>query len=264
MIFDLHNDLPTGFCSLSDACTAANDVSDSVIYAFWTSELAAPLPFIEAGIAALNGTGRYFAVEDLGFADNGAIDRICALPLCYCGLTHNTDNALAGGALGNGDLTARGKRAIARLNAAGIAVDTAHLNRKSFFEVADLADALIDSHTGVDFVCPHPRNLTDDQVLCILERGGIIGLTAVRDFIGGNRLTDYVCLIDRFVQKFGVDGVCIGTDFYGTEPLENLTGYADFYAAERLLSDLGYTDSDIRKIFYQNANQYFTNRRNSQ
>ena len=88
-----------------------------------------------------------------------------------------------------------------------------------------------------------------------------MGLTAVRDFIGGNSSADYIRLIDGFVQKFGIDGACIGTDFHGTEPLENLRNYDDFEQIEYALENLGYESADVRKIFYDNANNYFKYRR---
>ena len=95
----------------------------------------------------------------------------------------------------------------------------------------------------------------------ILQRGGIIGLTAVSDFIGGDTVNDYIHLIDTFIQKYGIDGVSIGTDFYGTKPLKGLLDYNDFNFVEYELEKYGYSHCDIRKIFYDNANNYFKYRR---
>lgn len=261
MIFDLHNDLPTGKLSNKDKRLEYVNTSDDVIYAFWTTELSDAAGFIRNGINELFSANQAFAIEDLGFANRLDVETIYDIKPYYCGLTHNGDNALAGGALGHGRLTAFGKTTVNRLNRAAIAIDSAHLNRESFFDVANAAYRLINTHTGLNSLCEHPRNLTDEQVKLILSRGGIVGLTAVRDFIGGNSSADYIRLIDGFVQKFGIDGACIGTDFHGTEPLENLRNYDDFEQIEYALENLGYESVDVRKIFYDNANNYFKYRR---
>ncbi|MDE7395821.1 MAG: membrane dipeptidase [Clostridiales bacterium] len=258
MIFDLHNDLATSTLSASEQSLRLHDTAQT-IFAFWSTELSDPFSFIESKISAFGNA--LFAVEDLWFITEDTLPRLCALPLTYCGLTHNKRNSLAGGALEDAHLTPLGAKTVASLERAGIVLDTAHLGKKSFYDVLDSTNHVINSHTGLSSVCAHPRNLDFDQVREILARGGIVGLTAVKDFIGGDTVGDYVHLIDTFVQTFGVDGACIGTDFYGTEPLQGLRTYDDFADVHYKLSNLGYTDSDIRKIFYQNANDYFLNRR---
>ncbi len=261
MIFDLHNDLPTSEQSATERARVLASTTETVIYAFWTTELSKPLALIANGVCALKKQKNPFAIEDLWFVDEDNIDYVCALNPFYCGLTHNKRNSLAGGALEDGELTALGKFTLHKLNEAGIAVDAAHIGRESFNAVADLAERLIDSHTGLDSVCAHPRNLTDKQVQTILARGGIVGLTAVADFLGGNTANDYVKTIDSFVQKFGIDGVCIGTDFYGTEPLKGLKNYDEFENIAESLFALGYTENDVSKLFYTNAYNYFKYRR---
>lgn len=255
MIFDLHNDLPTSGLSLAKQRNEIVSCVHTVVYAVWTTELKHPFSYLRKW---LSETGiRRFSVEDLGFVTEDVLPALCALHPLYCTLTHNGANGLAGGALSDGALTPSGKATVRCLDAAGIAIDVAHLNRKSFFAVADTAAHLIDSHTGWENHCPHPRNLTDEQVKLLLSRGGIVGLTAVRDFIGGDRVEAYIRLIDAFVQAHGIDGVCIGTDFYGTTPLDGLQSYDDFDRVSAGLERLGYTYADIGKIFYINAKNYF-------
>lgn len=259
MVFDLHNDLLT---SGSPAIwRTVRDTVDTVVYAFYTSELAHPMRTIARDALRLRENGKPFSVEDLGFADDRQISEICALSPAYCSLTHNAANALAGGALQDAPLTKRGKRAIAEMNRAGVAADTAHLGASAFFAVAECAERLIDSHTGLRCVCDHPRNVSDEQVRAILARGGIVGLTAVRSFLDGDDAQAYVRTIDTFVQKFGIDGACIGTDFFGTEPLRDLRGYSDFYRVAQELGKRGYTDAEIDKILYNNAKTYFSQER---
>ena len=260
MIFDLHNDLFTSGLSECEINRTVRTSRDKVIYAFWTTELSAPLPTITAKIAKYRDLGTLFAIEDAGFITEQDIVAVCELPLSYVGLTHNYDNALSGGAFGGGQLTKLGEKIVRALNAAGIPIDTAHINARSFYRVADMAERIINSHCGLYSIVGHPRNLTDEQIKLILRKGGVIGITAVSDFIGGDSISDYVRTLDSFVQSYGADSVCVGTDFHGTKPLKGLSSYEDFDEVIRRLSLLGYTDCDIKKILYENANGYFNRR----
>ncbi len=260
MIFDLHNDMPTSKLSDEQKNKIVSESSDTAIYAFWTTELVDPIGFIYRNIRN-TFKNTLFSIEDIGFISGTDLNVICELKPAYCGLTHNLDNALAGGAVESGGLTKLGSYTVRRLNGADVAIDAAHLNRRSFYDVIDIAERIIDSHTGIESFCTHPRNLTDEQIKLILARGGIIGITAVKDFIGCSTACGYAEIIDRYVQKFGIDGACIGTDFYGTEPLENLNGYKDFEGIAEFLGKFGYTQTEIHRIFYDNANNYFKYRR---
>lgn len=64
MIFDLHNDLPTGKLSNKDKRLEYVNTSDDVIYAFWTTELSDAAGFIRNGINELFSANQAFAIED--------------------------------------------------------------------------------------------------------------------------------------------------------------------------------------------------------
>lgn len=97
-------------------------------------------------------------------------------------MTWNYDNALAGGALEKAGLTDLGKYAVDFLNRNGIVVDTAHLNAKSFFDVSERAERIINSHTFIPDLHPHPRNISFCQAAKIVSSGGLVGMTPVNAF----------------------------------------------------------------------------------
>lgn len=255
MIFDLHNDLVTARLSWAQKREKAHTTADEVIYACWTTRRRKPSLLI-AHSAYILGRHR-IAIEDMGFVAADTTPLWERYPLAYAGLTHNDDNALAGGATGSGRMTPLGKEIVRKLNAARVPLDLSHLNRASFYDVLGCAERVLVSHTGWMRICEHPRNLDDTQVLEVLRRGGVVGIAAVRDFLGGDDVLAYACAIDRFVQHFGIDGVCIGSDFYGTEFLKGLRRYEDFDAVAQSLHRFGYTAQDIAKIFHENAAAYF-------
>ncbi len=254
MVFDLHSDLPTSTLPLSSRVCTAQSEHSAVVYAVWTTRLADPWEYIRAETSAYRGT---FSIEDLWFVSDELLPSLCDLPVLYATLTHNRANALAGGAHEDAPLSMLGRRVLGAMRTANIALDTAHLGQSAFFAALECGTRVLNSHTGLMRVHPHARNLTDAQVRLLLERGGIVGLTPVSDFIDGDTIEHYVRLIDCFVQAFGPEGACIGTDFYGATPLKGLQSYADFAFVAEALKRLGYTAQDVENIFYKNAQRYF-------
>ena len=277
-IFDLHNDYPTS----GEPCDKAF-CPHVVVQAFWTSELIKPFDYINNYINNKNTTSGFcgktsistlYAIEDLWFASNSdMLEKVCKLPLMYASLTWNHQNLLAGGANSDGRLTALGANVATQLINCNVALDTAHLNRKSFYDCIELVEnmhlngnnqnqkpKIINSHTCLNSIYNHPRNLTDEQIKKIINLNGIIGLTPVAQFMRSDPhnadLTDYIKQIDTYAQKFGVANLAIGTDFYGAPLLSGLANYNDFKFLAQDLEKLGYSKYTINKIFYKNAYEF--------
>ena len=239
-IFDLHNDALTG---------GGTADRNNVIYAIWTTLLTESVVIETAKKASC------VALEDLGGID--IYSALSCSPL-YCGLTWNGFNGLAGGALTDESLTARGRQYIAELNRANVAVDLAHLNRRSFYRVVEIADRVICSHTAMNCVNNHPRNLTNNQISVIIEKCGVVGLCLVGKFLGEATIQRFLTHIDAFTDKFGDENLCIGTDFYGTDDIvEGIFEYKNFDRIVLGMIKRGYSDKSIKRILYENAQNYF-------
>ena len=258
MLFDLHNDLITSGLDASGMREAAKGYSHALrgaVLVFWSSKSTGLPPQADMP----KGKNLYFAVEDLYFFTPDNDDELLRYSPVYCSLTWNYDNALAGGAYGDGGLTELGRETVEFLNKNKIAVDAAHLNRKSFYEVAERAERFIDSHTFISDLFKHPRNISFSMIDIIVRGGGLVGLTPVRSFMGNNAdLNSYVRGIDVFLQRFGDDNLCIGTDFNGSVdfPYE-LKSYDGFRQVEEYLLKSGYSNKTVDKIFYKNAVKFF-------
>lgn len=253
MIFDCHNDiLTTGRSNEEIVSTICGyKKSGRVVCALWTSG-GATLD-IAANIKA--ATNFDFAVEDMSFYDERDEERLLSLNPLYCSLTWNRDNRFAGGASGSGGLTESGGTLVRFLENNGIKIDTAHLNRKSFFDVADRSERIFCSHASIDELCPNPRNLTDEQIGIIVECGGIVGLTPINKF---NSLP-FDETIDFFVQKYGIKSAAIGSDFFGsTDFPSDLKNYADLTVVREKLERKGYKNDDLDLIFFGNAAKFFS------
>jgi len=207
----------------------------------------------------LLGDNLLLHIEDAWFVNEDNINEVIALRPFSVGLTWNEKNNLAGGAYSGGGLTKLGGMIIQKLVASGIHIDLAHLNRKSFFQVAKLlkGQKLLCTHTCFDEVHPHPRNLDRKQIQTIVDSGGIIGLTLVGDFLGDATMQAVFRHIKYFLDNFGEDNLCIGTDFFGTTKLpKGLKQYKHFARFEKFLLKKGLSKSTISKIFHINTYEF--------
>lgn len=199
-------------------------------------------------------------IEDLWWVkDDKKLNFLLKLNPFSCSLTWNYKNLLAGGVNSEGDLTPWGKKCIERLTNEGIVIDLAHLNRKSFYQVAKiLKNNLYCSHTGFYGVKRDRRNLTDKQIEIINKSNGFIGLFFFDKCIQKNKNKDF-CIKDivehikYFTSHWGIDNIGIGSDFYGIEnyPID-LKDYDDFKILSQVLLEEGFSQTQINKLFYEN------------
>ena len=120
-------------------------------------------------------------------------------------------------------LTEAGKALIKACNELRIMLDLSHLNEAGFWDVAALSDApLVATHSNAHALCPCSRNLTDRQLDAIRESGGVVGLNLAVSFLRADGRNDadtpvetLVAHVDHLVERLGIDGVALGTDFDG-------------------------------------------------
>lgn len=153
---------------------------------------------------------------------DGEVERVQALRqagVLYMGPVHLTGNALAGSSFpysGTGGVTPYGWQVIKAMEKHGIWIDMAHLSPQAFWEVVrGTTGPVLCSHTGVAGVTPHWRNLDDAQLRAIADRGGIIGIMAAPQFLGGKTLAQVVRHIQHTVSVVGIGHVAIGSDLDG-------------------------------------------------
>ncbi len=196
------------------------------------------------------------SVENCWFVNEANLyDFIHCRPFCAT-LTHNTDNKLCGGALGNGDITILGGKVIRSFEKHNIFVDTAHMNEKSFWSFCNLSTKpLFNSHTGFNFFFTHKRNLSNSQIMEIVRSRGYIGLAMYPYFfsnylITSNKFCEIIC---KFWDKFGTKTLGFGTDFNGIEVLpKDITNYNDLTKIAIKLKRMGASDEEVDSLFSGN------------
>lgn len=175
-------------------------------------------------------------------------------------------------------LTRFGRRLVEALNTKGMLVDVSHASQSLFYSVCEnTARPFIVSHANAKSICDHPRNLTDDQIKWVGKLSGVIGLCYFPWFIDSekpsiDRLVDH---LDHIVDLIGISHICIGADFiyYATEVFSRELSSADsnamyskgfdipgelatpegFAMLMERMSQRGYSDEDIHKVFFSNV-----------
>lgn len=142
-------------------------------------------------------------------------------------LTYNSQNRIASGSTdrADGGISDFGETIVKAMNEVGMAVDVSHCGDQTTLDAFELSDApVLITHSNCRALAPgHPRCKTDEAIIAMAASGGVMGITAVRNFVKNDEPTtieDYVNHIDHVVEIAGIDYVGIGTD-------SDLAGYDD-------------------------------------
>ena len=101
--------------------------------------------------------------------------------------TSAADETTKGDSLPHKGLTDFGKKIVERMNELGMIVDVSHVGEQTFWDVIKTTTKpIIASHSCVWNLCPHRRNLKDDQIKAIAKNGGVIHLNFYPGFIDSN------------------------------------------------------------------------------
>jgi membrane dipeptidase len=131
-------------------------------------------------------------------------------------LTWNYENEFAGG-INNPDqgLTGAGRTLVRRFAKLGVVLDLAHASEQTWRDVIEEGVPFSVTHAGCRCVFDHPRNLDDWQLEALAQRGGVLGVLAIRFFIDPETptLARWVDHLDHAVSVMGIEHVGIGADF---------------------------------------------------
>lgn len=174
----------------------------------------------------------------------------------YITLCHNGDNALCDSARGcntHNGVSKFGAQVIQEMNRLGIMVDMSHAGSKSLYDALEISQLpIVCSHSSCRGLCDHPRNLTDEQMRAIAEKGGVVQITAYAGFLrkdGRATVNDVIAHIDHAVGVMGIEHVGLGTDFDGDGGVCGLADSSEMINFTRHLLARRYSEKDIQKIW---------------
>ncbi|ASJ06121.1 dipeptidase [Thermococcus pacificus] len=182
-------------------------------------------------------------------------------------LTWSLRNAIADGIFErtNGGLTNFGVEVVGKAEELGIVIDLSHINEAGFWDTLDVtAFPVIASHSNAKKLCDNPRNLTDDQILAIAERSGVIGAVAIPSFVDREMptLEKYVEHIAYMVDLAGYKHVGLGFDFVYYLPGwsgRSVEGFEDESRIPALLERLreNFSEKEVEAITFRNFERIF-------
>jgi membrane dipeptidase len=196
-------------------------------------------------------------------ADPFLYDLFHALGVRILSLTWNGVNDLGAGIGGQGGLTRQGREFLTVLAAKPLVLDIAHLGPQTVEDVLDSwSRPLIASHANVRALCPHPRNLTDEQIDAVAGTGGVIGLTFVPMFLnasGQADLTDIVRHVVYLADRVGTAHIGFGSDFDGglTELVGGLRTADQYGNLFEALREAGFSEDELEQMAHRNWRRVF-------
>jgi membrane dipeptidase len=194
------------------------------------------------------------------------------------GPAHYGPGRYAPGTGTTGPLTQAGVELLAEMDNLNMILDVTHSTDEGFVQALHLYKGPVwASHHNCRSLVNHQRQLTDDQIGILLERGAVIGGVLDTWMLcndwkrgicdptqRGVNLEKVVDHYDHICQLAGnADHIAIGSDLdggYGKEQSPyDLETIADLNNLREILSKRGYSADDIEKIFYKNWLRFIRN-----
>ncbi|MDO4266023.1 MAG: membrane dipeptidase [Eubacteriales bacterium] len=165
-------------------------------------------------------------------------------------------------------LTPVGISFVEEMERIGMLIDISHLNDAGIRDVflhTRSDTPVIASHSNARGQAFHPRNLSDEMLRQIAERGGVCGINFYAAFLTEDRnvlsqSTGYQSRIEdmiahiRYIEKTaGLDIIGLGTDFDGIGDRLEINGAGEMQKLADGMHRAGFSDDEIEKVFYKNV-----------
>ena len=207
----------------------------------------------------------------------GVLRRMYELGVRMMTLTWNHENELAspqrnpGGVLvpqTEKGLTGKGFEFLAEMERMHMIVDVSHLSDKGFWDIVEHGTRpFAASHSNCRALAPHTRNLTDEMIRVMAEKGGLVGLNYCAGFLDDQPSPDLcrstTALMAKhaahFKQVGGIEIIGLGSDFDGIGGKLELSDCSKMPLLADALRKEGFTEDEVEAIFFRNAQRFFEN-----
>jgi membrane dipeptidase len=145
------------------------------------------------------------------------VEAFYALGIRQTLLAFNQANSVGGGCAEerDGGLTRFGRSLIKEMQRVGMLVDLSHTGRVTTLDALELAEKpMVFTHSNVNAIQPHPRNLQDEQIKRCAATGGLIGISGSSVYLGDDMGSNEAIFrhIDYVAQLVGAEHVGLGLD----------------------------------------------------
>ncbi|MEY8352257.1 dipeptidase [Lachnospiraceae bacterium 54-53] len=159
-------------------------------------------------------------------------------------------------------LTEKGIDFVLEMERLGMIIDVSHLSDAGIRDVfLHTEKPFVASHSNARTLASNPRNLTDEMIRLLSERGGVAGINYCADFLydwkkgdsAASRIGDMVSHIKHMKQVGGIRCIGLGSDFDGIGGNLEMKSPADLPVLEAAMKSAGFTESEIEAVFYGNV-----------
>lgn len=163
-------------------------------------------------------------------------------------------------------LTEKGIQFVEEMERLGMIVDVSHLNDAGFWDVIRYTKKpFVASHSNARALVPDcPRDLTDDMIRALSERGGVVGINYFPPFLSAqdpkadrsayqSRISDMIRHMKHMKQVGGIQCIGLGSDFDGIHGDLEMKDSSELPKLEWAMRKEGFTESEIEAVFYGNV-----------
>lgn len=157
----------------------------------------------------------------------------------------------------NKGLTSKGVKVVEKMNELGMLVDVSHLSDGGFYDVLKYSKKpFVASHSNARVITNHPRNLTDQMIKALANKGGVMGLNFCPAFLSNEneaKIEYMIHHLKHIKNVGGIDVMAMGTDFdgiYGTLEIKDIGQMNKLLFA---LDKAGFKEYEIEKIWHKNV-----------
>lgn len=150
-----------------------------------------------------------------------------------------------------------GFQVVEKMNELGMIIDVSHLSDGGFYDcIKHSKKPVIASHSNARAITNVPRNLTDEMMSLLADKGGIMGLNFCPHFLGEgetSKVEDMIRHTKHIKNKAGIDVLALGTDFDGIDGELEISNIGEMNKLLIALDRAGFKTNEIEKISYLNA-----------
>ncbi|MCR1898582.1 dipeptidase [Irregularibacter muris] len=192
------------------------------------------------------------------------LDEFYALGLGLITLTWNYENCIGYPNSSDRNLMAKGLKpfgfeVVERMNQLGMIIDVSHLSDGGFYDCIQHSNKpIVASHSCARSLVNVPRNMTDDMLKLLGEKGGMVGINFSPNFLGPDR--DKVSRVKYMVEHIkymkniaGIDAIGLGTDFDGIGGELEIKDMGEIDKLIIALEQAHFHPDEIEKICTKNA-----------
>ena len=213
-------------------------------------------------------TSAILTIEDLGPFE-GVAERLELLPtwgVLIASLTWNYETAYAypnskDSTIMSKGLKEKGFEALSFFKEHNIVADVSHLNDGGFWDVIEAGVRVMATHSNCRAITNVSRNLTDEMIKALADKGGVAGLNFCPSFLSNfkegeeriSRISDMVTHVMHAYKVGGEDVLALGTDFDGIGGTLEISSPDKLYLLWDALKKAGLSERIIDKMKGLNA-----------